>query len=175
MAKGCFQGVLVVVAHRRHHSVCLAGPDLERGHLRLTDNPRPEAGQLREPRQAAGGRTVPKHQQQRFGQPRFDENVERAAAGTRRRDHQLAALARVLDLVPSDYVYELGRAFGQRAQCLPPHHGLGAAAADPPAQTSVSGDHRLVAGLRRGRRPAANDRRERAWRARGLVLTQQVE
>ena len=148
MAQRRFQSVLVVVAHCGDYRVALSRWDLERSDLGLTHRAGSETGQLRDLDHGARSRAVPEHNEQRLGQSRLDEDVERAAAGTGGRDHQLALFAGLFDLVGANDVDQLRRAFGQRPQRFAPHYGLGAAAADPTAQAPVGRDDRLVTGAR---------------------------
>src|SRR5258708_13572194 len=47
--------------------------------------------------------------------------------------------------------------------------------ADPATQPAVAGDHRLVTGTRGGRRLAAHDSRQHAWRAGRRVFVKQLD
>ena len=169
------EGVFVEVAHRRHHRVCVARRDLECRQVGLAHGARPKSGELGEFDERARSRAVSENREQGLGQSRLNEDIERAATGARGGNHQLSTLARLFHLVASHDVDQLRRAFGQRPQGLAAHDGLRAAAADPPSQAAVGGDHGLVAGMRGGRRLAAHDRSKRARGARGLVLLQQIE
>ena len=83
---------------------------------------------------------------------------------------------RLLHLVGvTDDVDELWCAGSQGPQGLTADDRLRAAAADPSAEAAVGGDDGAITRTRRGRRLDAHDGREHAWRARGLVLPQQVE
>src|SRR5712691_311808 len=175
MAQRRLQSFLVVLSHRGDHRVAVSRRDLERPDLGLAYGAGSKASQLREPDHGVRCRAFPKHQEQRLRQSRLDEDVEGPAAGTCRRDHQLAVLSRLLDLIATDDVNELGRAFGQRAQRLAAHDRLRAAAADPAAQAAVGGDDRLVAGPGGGWRLDAHDRRQHARYAVGRVLPKQLQ
>ncbi len=175
MAQRRFHGLFVVVAHRGDHGVSLSWRDFERRELGVPDGSSTKAGHVGDPHHRGRGRGVAEHEKQRFRQAWLDEDVERPATGAGGRDHQLASLSRLLHLVAADDVNELRRSLGQRPQGLSSHHRLRAAAADPAAQPSVGRDERLVTGPRGSGRLGTHDRRQRARRAVGRVLPEQVE
>ena len=139
------------------------------------DGAGPKACKRAQLHERARRRAVPEDEQQRARQARLDEDVERTAARTRGGDHELAPLASLPDLLGGHDLDQLRRALGQGAQSLAPHDRLRAASPDPPAQPAVGGDDRLVPRARRGRRLDAHDCGQRARRAVGRVLTQQLQ
>src|SRR6266853_3937045 len=163
------------MAHRGDHRVTATGRRLEGWDLRLADEARAKAGELGEADQGRRGRAVTEHEQQGFCHLWLDEDIQRSATRTRRADGELARLPALLHLRVADDAHQARRALVERAQRLAPHHRLRAAAPDPSAQPAVGGNDRLVAGPRGGRRLAANDSGQHAWRAGRGELAKLVE
>ena len=139
------------------------------------DGAGPEAGQRAHLDERARRRAVAEDEQQRPRQSRLDEDVQRAAARAGRRDHELAALSRLLDLGRRHDPHQLRHALGQGSQRLAADDRLRAAAADPAAQAAVGRDDRLVPRPRGGGRLAAHHSRQHARRAVGRVLAEQLQ
>src|ERR1700683_4110406 len=120
-------------------------------------------------------RAVTDDRKQRFGQMRVDEDVERSAAGARRRHRELTSVACLERLGVGTDAHQSWQPVTHGNECLATHEWFRAAAADPAVQLPVVGDHSLVAGMRRGRRLRAHHGRVRARAPRSSVFGEQSE
>src|SRR5262249_16712501 len=120
-----------------------------------------EAGDGSEGGEALDDRSLADEHELRLREIRLHIDLQRATAVARHAvfDHAFrpAGRTRAFPVEPD----ETWATVAERAEGFADDHGLGAGAADPSPQAAVLTDQDLRAGLRRGRRLAADDRGQR--------------